>query len=107
LFPKWKARRPPGFPFGFAGCYSFVPLGLALLLPASFVLLGLALLLLASFVLLGLVTALLPSFVPRQVLELSEKENFEKTRFTLREWHFGQQDGSSAQPIPTRSSKVW
>jgi hypothetical protein len=76
-FPKRKARRLPGFPFGFARCYSFVPLGLALLLPTS-------------FVPLGLLTALLPSFVPRQVLELSKKENFEKTRFKLREWHFGQ-----------------
>jgi len=67
-----------------------VPLGLALLLPTSFVPLGLALLLPTSFVPLGLLTALLPSFVPRQVLELSKKENFEKTRFKLREWHFGQ-----------------
>jgi len=88
--PKQKARRAPGFLFGFARCYSFVLLGLALLLPASFVLLGLALLLPASFVPLGLVTALLSSFVPRQVLELSKKENFEKTRFKLREWHLGQ-----------------
>jgi len=75
--PKQKARRAPGFLFGFARCYSFVLLGLALLLPAS-------------FVPLGLVTALLSSFVPRQVLELSKKENFEKTRFKLREWHLGQ-----------------